>query len=64
MSENVKNTTHIVELADCWDNAVKVFSEVERLNLDKKQALINIIVNICGTYLIKDKNVSRRSLSP
>lgn len=47
LSENVKNTTHIVELADCWDNAVKVFSEVERLNLDKKQALINIIVNIC-----------------
>lgn len=47
LSENVKNTTHIVELADCWDNAVKVFSEVELLNLDKKQALINIIVNIC-----------------
>lgn len=29
-----------------WDNAIKVFNETERLNLVKKQALINIITNV------------------
>lgn len=47
LSEKVKTSSKIVEVADCWDNAVKVFSETERLNLDKKQALLNILVNIC-----------------
>lgn len=47
LSENVKKSSNVVAYADCWDNAVKIFSETDRLNLDKKQALINIIVNIC-----------------
>ncbi len=47
LSENVKKTSNVVAYADSWDNTVKVFSETDRLNLDKKQALINIIVNIC-----------------
>lgn len=47
LSENVKTSSKIIEYADCWDNAVKVFSETDRLNLDKKQALLNILVNIC-----------------
>ncbi len=47
LGEHAKNTAKVVETADCWSSAVKTFSEVEGLNLDKKQALINIIVNIC-----------------
>lgn len=49
LSENVKISPNVVELADCWDNAIKVFSETSSLNLDKKQALMNVIVNICKT---------------
>lgn len=47
LSEHAKNTTKVVETADCWSYAIKTFSEVEGLNLDKKQALINIISNMC-----------------
>lgn len=35
------------ELFRSWDEALKIFSETESLNLDKKQALINIISNLC-----------------
>ena len=33
--------------AEMWEKAVKIFDETSRLNLDKKQALINIISGIC-----------------
>lgn len=46
IAENVKTSEHPDEAAAAWDNAIKVFNETERLNLDKKQALINIITNI------------------
>lgn len=47
LSEKVKQTTQVMEVAAAWDNAVKIFSETDRLNLDKKQALINIIAHVC-----------------
>lgn len=47
LSEYVKNSDKIAEMAECWSNTIKIFTETENLNLDKKQALINIIVNIC-----------------
>lgn len=46
IAENVRASDHPDELAGAWDNAIKVFNETERLNLDKKQALINIITNV------------------
>ena len=46
IADNVKNCEHPEELAGAWDNAIRVFNETERLNLDKKQALINIITNV------------------
>lgn len=46
IAENVKNSEQPNEMATAWDNAIRVFNETERLNLDKKQALINIITNI------------------
>lgn len=49
MSENIKDSGRIVEFAQCWENIIKTFSEVERLNLDKKQAIINILASICKT---------------
>ncbi len=48
IAENVKTCERPDEVAGAWDNAIKVFNETERLNLDKKQALINVI-----THLVK-----------
>lgn len=47
VAENVKGCDNIEELAEMWEKAVKIFDETDRLNLDKKQALINIISGIC-----------------
>lgn len=49
LSDNVKQNSNVLALADCWDYALKIFAETSGLNLDKKQALINVIVNICKT---------------
>lgn len=46
LSENIKKSPHIIELSQSWDESIRIFDETDRLNLDKKQALINIIVNI------------------
>ena len=37
----------IEEISESWDEALKIFNETESLNLDKKQALITIISNLC-----------------
>lgn len=47
LSENITKTGNVLAYADSWDYAVKSFSEVDRLNMDKKQVLINIVNNIC-----------------
>ena len=47
LSEKIKSGIKITETADTWEYAIKTFSETEGLNLDKKQALINIINHIC-----------------
>ncbi len=46
IAEHIRKTEHVEELAEAWTETVKTFSETEGLNLDKKQALMNIIVNI------------------
>ena len=46
ISENIANSIRAEELADIWENAVKMFNDALRLNLDKKQILINIIYEL------------------
>ena len=46
ISENIANSSHTEELADAWENAIKMFNETSRLNLDKKQILINIVYEL------------------
>ena len=43
----ITQTGKIEELSEIWNETLKIFSETEGLNLDKKQALINIINNLC-----------------
>lgn len=45
-SNNIKNTENVRELAQVWEDAIKIFDEVERINMDKKQAIINIVNSI------------------
>ena len=47
LSEHTKNTDKIIETYEAWTYAIKTFTETESLNLDKKQALMNIMTNIC-----------------
>lgn len=47
ISENIRQTSNLEEFAKSWDESIKIFNETSSLNLDKKQALINIIVNLC-----------------
>ena len=46
IAENVKSCSNPLELATVWEETIQIFNETERLNLDKKQALINIIIKI------------------
>lgn len=43
------NTKNVEELSVVWENTVKIFDETTRLNLDKKQILINIIYSLIKT---------------
>lgn len=47
LSDNIHHCSDVISLSEAWDTAIKTFDETERLNLDKKQALMNVIVNIC-----------------
>lgn len=47
IAENVSQTNNLEEFIKSWEETVKIFSETSGLNLDKKQALMNIIVNLC-----------------
>ncbi len=47
IAENVRQADNPEEFTKSWDEAVRIFNETSGLNLDKKQALMNIIVNLC-----------------
>lgn len=42
-SDNIINSKDIEEMSQVWENAIKTFRQTEGLNMDKKQALINVI---------------------
>lgn len=47
IAENIEQTQNKEEFIKSWEETIKIFSETSNLNLDKKQALMNIIVNLC-----------------
>lgn len=50
LNEQIKSFNKIEETAKLFDETIKVFNETEKLNLDKKQAVLNIMNNICNVY--------------
>ena len=47
VAENIKNCADIETMTGVWEKAIKMFDEAERLNMDKKQTLLNVIYGIC-----------------
>lgn len=47
MTDSIKSMNNGAELISVWEDAIKIFDETERLNLDKRQALLNILNNLC-----------------
>ena len=50
LSEQAKSLNKIEETAEVFDKATKTFVETEALNLDKRQAIMCIMVAICKIY--------------
>ncbi len=46
-SDHILTSRNIEETARTWENAVKVLRQTDSLNMDKKEALINIIGSLC-----------------
>ncbi len=46
IAENIEQVSDINEFAKSWEETIKIFNETAALNLDKKQALMNIIINL------------------
>lgn len=50
LSEQVRALNKVEETTDVYEKAVKTFKETEGLNLDRKQAIMTIMVAICRIY--------------
>lgn len=50
LSEQARSMTKIEESAAAFDKATRTFVETESLNLDKRQAVMNIMVGICKLF--------------
>lgn len=50
LSEQARSLNKVEESAKAFDKAVRTFLETESLNLDKRQAVMNIMVGICKVY--------------
>lgn len=45
-SDHIISSHDIENLAAVWEDAIKIFRQAESLNMDKKQALINVLVRL------------------
>ena len=50
LNEQARSMNKIEETALLFDKVTKTFVETEGLNMDKKQAVMGIMVSICRTY--------------
>ena len=46
-SDNIISCQNVEDMALAWENAIRCFRQTDSLNMDKKQALINIIGQLC-----------------
>lgn len=50
LSEQARSMNKVEESAEAFDKTIRTFLETESLNLDKRQAVMNIMVGICRIY--------------
>ena len=50
LSEQAKSLNKVAETADLFEKVTKIFWETENLYLDKRQAIMNIMVSVCRVY--------------
>lgn len=50
LSEQVKALNKVEDTADMYERVIKIFKETESLNMDKRHAVMNIMVSICRIY--------------
>jgi len=50
LNEQIKSLNKVKETAELFEKAIKIFRETESLNLDKRQAVMNIMVGVCKVY--------------
>ncbi len=46
-SDNIISSQNVEDMALAWENAIRCFRQTDSLNMDKKQALINIVGQLC-----------------
>lgn len=46
IAENIQKVHNIEDFSKSWEESIKIFNETTALNLDKKQALMNVIINL------------------
>lgn len=47
LAEKLKSSSQPENVLDVWDKTLKMFDNIERINMDKKQTLINVLYNLC-----------------
>lgn len=50
LNEQIKSLNKVEESLRVFDKAIHTFIEVESLNMDKRQAIMNIMVDVCRVY--------------
>jgi len=48
LSENIKGGEKVDALLEIWQDAIKMFEETSKINMDKKQTIIAIVYRICN----------------
>lgn len=47
ITEHVKLSSHPEIMLDVWDKTIKMFDDVTRINMDKKQTLLSVLYQLC-----------------
>ena len=48
LTENTKGGEKVEALLEIWQDAIKMFEETARINMDKKQTVLAIVYRICS----------------
>ena len=47
ISEQIKLFSQVENMLEVWEKTIKMFDDVSRINMDKKQTLLNVLFSLC-----------------